>query len=233
MSASAVTVIIPVLNRPHRIDPVVRSVVDSAPDAKVLLVPSHDSRLYEALEDALEISPNVSWYSYRDPHPECGNYAKKINWAVNQWVDTDWIFTGADDLHFHPGWWEATETWRKLPHIGVIGTNDLGHPRVYALHETSTHSLVRVSYVERYGTIDKEVKVLHEGYTHEFVDDELVGTAKYRHAWAFAPDAHVEHMHPIWGKAQWDDTYNDQGRRMYESRELYAQRCPLWGGTPI
>lgn len=237
MSASAVTVIIPVLNRPHRIIPVVMSIVMSAPDAKVLLVPNREGNgvrgMYEVLEDALELSDNVSWYSYMDWHPECGNYAKKINWAVSQWVDTDWIFTGADDLYFHSGWWEATDFLRSDPTIGVVGTNDLGHPRVYAMHETSTHSLVRVSYIEEHGLIDEPGKVLHEGYVHEFVDDELVGTAKYRGAWAFAPEAHIEHMHPIWNKAPWDATYDDQGRRMNESRALYAERCKLWGGVPI
>jgi hypothetical protein len=41
----------------------------------------------------------------------------------------------------------------------------------------STHSLVTRDYVERFGTIDEAGVVLHEGYPHEFVDDEFVQTA--------------------------------------------------------
>lgn len=231
-----VAVIIPVLNRPQCILPVVTSIVFSAPKAEVILVPSchhaQGASMYNELEDALELSNYVSWYSYHDTNPAVGNYAKKINWAL-QFTEAAWVFTGADDLLFHAGWLESARSFMVQDHVGVVGTNDLGHPRVYALHETSTHSLVRRSYIEELGTIDEPGKVLHEGYVHEFVDDELVGTAKFRRAWVFSPNSLVEHLHPIWGKAMWDATYEDQGRRMSESRALYAERCKLWGGTPI
>lgn len=241
MSASAheLCVIVPVLNRPHRIVPVVSSIIASVPGAQVIIVPSAEieetDAMHDAFIDAMDISDLVEVRPYRDVHPQCGNYAKKVNWAMREWSDATWIFTGADDLYFHDGWWEATERLRYVPSFGVVGTNDLGHPRVYAMGETSTHSLVRFSYAWNQGLIDDPTsgKILHEGYVHEFVDDEMVGTAKYRGAWSFCFEAHVEHMHPIWNKAPWDATYDDQGRRMNESRALYAQRCSLWGGTPI
>ena len=234
--SSDVTVIIPVLNRPHRIMPVVSSIVHSS-DAEIILVPSFENfseELEEAIAEALEFTDRVTSRPYRDLHPSVGNYAKKINFAMKEWVDTEWLFTGADDLYFHDGWFtQCMDTARQHPQARVIGTNDLGHPRVYAMHETSTHSLVRFDYAWEQGTIDEPGKVLHEGYVHEFVDDELVGTAKYRGVWAFSMLAHVEHMHPVWGKAPTDATYDDQGRRMNESRMLYRSRCPLWNGIPI
>jgi glycosyltransferase involved in cell wall biosynthesis len=230
-----VAVIIPVLNRPQRIVECARNLHVVTPKAKIFIVADH--RIYRqqemmgALDHVNFLYPDVDIVVIHDPHPECGNYAKKINKTL-QYVDAHYIFTGADDLHWHPNWLSMAEE-AMLRGVGVIGTNDLGHPRVYAMHETSTHSLVRRSYIEEFGTIDEPGKVLHEGYVHEFVDDELVGTAKYRNAWAFAHGSLVEHMHPIWGKATWDATYEDQGRRMNESRALYAERCKLWGGQPI
>lgn len=237
-SSADLTVIVPVLNRPHRIIPVVSSIMHSAPEAQVWFITNGEptaspiDAINAEISEAMRQWDNVWAFDFIDPAPACGNYAKKINYAAEM-IETEWLFTGADDLYFHDGWWEATWPLRSNPKVHVIGTNDLGHPRVYALHETSTHSLVRTSYARNQGLIDETGKVLHEGYVHEFIDDELVGTAKYRGAWAFAPTAHVEHMHPVWNKGEWDETYNDQGRRMNESRALYAQRCKLWGGTPI
>jgi hypothetical protein len=70
----------------------------------------------------------------------------------------------------------------------------------------ATHSLVHADYREC-GTLDEPWKLLHEGYWHNFVDDELVGTAMLRGTFAMAGDAHVEHLHPNWRKAADDETY--------------------------
>ena len=83
-------------------------------------------------------------------------------------------------------------------------------------------------YVENYGTIDEPGKILHEGYVHEFVDDELVMTARKRKAYAHAADAIVEHLHPDWGKGEMDTSYRQQKSRMRESVGLYHQRSRLW-----
>jgi hypothetical protein len=39
------------------------------------------------------------------------------------------------------------------------------------------------------------------------VDDEIVTAAKQRGVWAPALASVVEHLHPLWGKAEVDDTY--------------------------
>jgi hypothetical protein len=92
----------------------------------------------------------------------------------------------------------------------------------------STHSLVTREYVDRFGTIDRPGIALHEGYLHEFVDDEFVQTAMHRNAFAFAFDAHVEHLHPAWGKAPSDRSYEQAPFRMRMGRKLYRQRQHLW-----
>jgi hypothetical protein len=70
--------------------------------------------------------------------------------------------------------------------------------------------------------------VLFEGYPHEYVDDEFVGTARKRGAWAFAADSHVEHLHPSWGKAPMDPMYAAQRKRMTAGAMIYRSRRPLW-----
>lgn len=154
-----------------------------------------------------------------------GDYARKINVAYSS-TREPLLFLAADDLQFHPGWFERAAAHID-DHVGVVGTNDLGNPRVIR-GEHATHCLVARSYIDEHGTIDEHRKVLHEGYHHEYVDDELVGTAKQRGAWAFAGDSIVEHLHPHWGKAPTDELYDGQEARMRASRDHYLQRRRLW-----
>ena len=156
-----------------------------------------------------------------------GDYARKVNLCVSQ-VFTEWLFTGADDLKFHPNWFENAMKVRTEDKF-VIGTQDLGNPRVLrGIH--STHSLVHTEYAREYGlTVDNTPGVvLCQGYWHEYVDDELVGVAKKRGIYAFANDSIVEHMHPHWGKAENDSSYTAQDSRLAYSRPLYTRRKGMW-----
>lgn len=155
-----------------------------------------------------------------------GDFARKVNAAYRASTEP-FLFMGADDLHFHPGWLSAALARFEEPLVGVVGTNDLGNPRVMrGVH--STHSLVTRAYVERHGTIDESGKVLHEGYWHEYVDDEFVETSWKHKAWAFAHDSVVEHMHPSWGKGQMDDLYAENDVRMRSGKRLFLRRRPMW-----
>jgi hypothetical protein len=78
------------------------------------------------------------------------------------------------------------------------------------------------------GTVDEPGRLLHEGYGHNFVDNELVETAKTRDAWTFAADSIVEHLHPSWGKAERDQTYNIGRARFDADRRYFQRRQRLW-----
>lgn len=214
-----VAIIVPMLGRPHHIEPLLASIRSTCPQAEVVFAcsPGDDQVLLELHRRGERV--------FTVPGPRPGDYARKINAGFRR-TTNEVLFLGASDLLFHPGWAEAIE--RQLqPGIGVVGTNDLGSKRVMAgLH--STHSLVTRDYADRFGTIDQPGLVLFEGYEHEYVDDELVQTAMHRGAWAFAEDAHVEHLHPAWGKAPTDQLYRKQRERMRRSRVLYQQRRHLW-----
>jgi len=212
-------VVVPVLRRPHRVQPLLESLESSTPEPhRVLFVCTEgDTDQIAAVRES-----GFDWFTI--PHAP-GDYARKINEAYYM-TDHPELFTGADDLRFHPGWLSAALDLMSET-VGVVGTNDLGNRRVM-LGSHSTHSLVARWYVEEHGTADEPDKVLHEGYEHEFVDDELVGCAMRRGAWAFAPDSVVEHLHPQWGKAPTDDLYDRQTARMLASRALFRQRRRMW-----
>lgn len=216
---TGVVVLVPMLGRAHRVLPLLDSLTATAPHTRPLfLVSPGDGPVHAAVDAAGAERTTVD-----GPHP--GDYARKINTGLRESTEP-LLFLGADDLRFHPGWLEAA-TAKLTAGIGVVGTNDLGSPRVIA-GEHATHSLVTRDYAEQFGTIDQPGLILHEGYPHEHSDDELVETAKFRNAWAFAFDSHVEHMHPAWGKAPMDRMYRQQRQRMAQSRPIYNQRRQLW-----
>jgi hypothetical protein len=94
--------------------------------------------------------------------------------------------------------------------------------------EHSTHSLVTREYADNWGTIDGPGQILCEAYPHEYCDDELVGTAKWRNAWAWA-DARVLHEHPNWrSDVPVDEVYAGQRRRMAIGRRIFNRRRHRW-----
>jgi hypothetical protein len=216
-----VVIIVPMLGRPHRVQPLVDSITEATPCAhRILFVATKgDEAVIDAVTGTgcdLEIAPGRS----------VGDYAAKINIGYQRSTEP-FIFTGACDLHFHPGWFEAAVRHFADPAVGVVGTQDLANRRVLA-GEHSTHSLVSRSYVDRFGTIDRKGQVLHEGYPHCFVDDELVGTAKSRGAFRFEHDSIVQHFHPNFGTAEMDATYEKSNKSMRAGALIYRKRSRLW-----
>ncbi len=223
-----VAILVPLLQRPHRVRPFFDSLADATDLRRVhveFLTTSGDTAVIAEVDDVIaENRTSVGQSTMKAAH--IGDYAKKINHGYRATVEPV-LFLAADDLHFHEGWLEAGLAYFDDPTVGVVGTQDLGSPRVIA-GKHATHSFVRRSYADQFGTIDRCGLVLHEGYPHEFVDDEFVETAKSRGAWVFADDSVVEHLHPSWGKAPLDKMYRDEPRRMRTGRIVYAKRKHLW-----
>jgi hypothetical protein len=223
---SAVDVLVPVLGRPNRAAPLLASLRASERDVRlraVLICSAGDVDEIAACEaaepDELLVAP---W------KPGSGDYARKVNWAAER-SSSPWLFLGADDLAFHPGWAETAIRQGEATPARVVGTNDLGNPHVRrGIH--STHSLVARSYLE-VGLADGRPGLLYEGYDHQYVDNELVETAKWRREWAFAAGAVVEHLHPHWGKAETDATYEKALSRTPDDRALFFRRRRLWRRT--
>lgn len=211
-------VIVPMLGRPHRVAPLLTSLIETVPNARTLFM------LSDGDTEVIRAVTAIGGQLIRVPYRPVGDYARKINLGVRA-SDQPLIFSAADDLKFHAGWFEAAIVQLK-PGIGVVGTNDLGSPRVMN-GEHSTHFLFTREYANM-GTLDNPGTPMCELYPHEFVDDEFVGTARKRNAWAMALDSHVEHLHPNWGKAPMDASYASQASRMRRGRGLYTQRRRMW-----
>lgn len=241
-----VAILIPVLNRPHNIGPLLESIVatTTVPWHVTLLatVGYHDE--IAAVEAAVQAdSSRVRSKLCRRLPMQAGDYATKINTGVAL-TSEPFLFFGADDIRFHPGWFEAAATlmsddvWSCHRAVGVVGTNDMGPWRpnspsrdAVSAGEHATHCLVARWYTE-FGSIDNPTQVLHPGYPHEFCDDEFTATARHRGAWGYADDSHVEHLHPHLGKGESDSIYAAAPARLRKGRALYRQRCALWREDP-
>lgn len=214
-AASSVAILVPVLGRPHRVAPLLASIraATTSPHRVLFIVDPEDVPEQDAVRAA-----------GADMIVAAGSYARKINQGVAETSDP-LIFLGADDLAFHPRWMPEARA-KLVGDVRVVGTNDLGNPRVIA-GQHATHCLVARSYAHL-GTIDEPGHLLSERYRHNWVDQEFVETAKARGAWAFAKTSHVEHRHPHWQKGEMDDTYRT-GLATYDlDRGVYERRRHLW-----
>lgn len=218
-----ICIVVPVLKRPHRVLPTIQSVRDNTtvPYRLLFVATAGDDEEIATLR-------MVNADFVVEPRHGVGDYAFKINRGYRESTEP-YIFTGADDLSFHPGW-DTAALAKMEGSIGVVGTQDRCN-RFVLRGEHSTHSLVSRAYADRLGVIDKPGAILAECYPHEYVDNELVATAKARGAWAFAEDSVVEHLHPCCGKAPTDPSYDRQSRRMAQGRPIFNRRAPMWGNA--
>jgi glycosyltransferase involved in cell wall biosynthesis len=214
-----VTVIVPVLHRPQNVAPLVESLRASTGLADVVFV-CEDNDLIEWAEVDKAGAKRIV---------HSGSFAVKVNRAMRD-VDTPWVFIVGDDVRFHPGWLDHAQFVGNRHNAAVVGTNDLLNPRVLA-GEHATHLLIRTDYVKAVGASwDGPGVVCHEGYTHWYVDDEIVTAAKQREQWAMALGSHVEHLHHLNGKAAKDDVYEKGQANAQADAALFAQRARKFGG---
>lgn len=223
-----IVVIVPVLGRPGRVEPLIESYERAATvQTQLLFVTSPgDEEETEAIRTARATSIEALW--------EAGpsDYAMKINWAT-AWsrivFPSPFVFAGADDLCFCDGWDQAALDVAESTGAGMIGTDDLWNSQVMrGLH--STHSLFRRAYVDVVGASwDGPGTVYSEAYDHQWIDTEAVAVAKSRGQFAFAFGSRVEHLHPFAGKSERDPTYEKALRASAADHSLFLQRQRKFG----
>lgn len=213
-AATNTVVLIPVLGRPHRVRAVLDAFTGTARGARVLFIANPDDQL--ELDAIAAAGGELLMVD--------GNYAVKVNTAIRA-VTEPLVFLAADDLKPRPGWLPAARGLLD-GQVQVVGVNDL-IPRRPGRERHATHFLMTRQYALQ-PTIDGARGPLHEGYTHSFVDDELIATARHRGVYAYAAGSHVEHLHPMTGGAPDDETYRLGRRHFKHDRRLHANRSPLW-----
>lgn len=209
-----VAVIVPVLHRPQNAEPFMRSLRASTGLARVYAVADHDdpdtAAAWEAAGAEVIVGDGVT-------------FAKKVNLGYSK-TSEPWLFLTGDDVKFHAGWLDHAQHVADVLEASVVGTNDLGNPRVMS-GDHATHLLVRRSYVDEVGASwDGPGVVAHEGYRHWYVDDELVTAAKQRGVWQMSLGSVVEHLHPIWGKADSDEVYATGQASAEADRKVFLAR---------
>lgn len=210
----SLVVLVPVLGRPHRVRPLLANLRTTTPEARVLFIADPDDLAEQRAVN--ECGADMMLVE--------GSYAQKINAGVRETTEP-LIFFGADDLRFHSGWFKRATT-RLVGRTQVVGVNDL-LPRRPEKRGHATHFLVTREYAER-PTIDGHPGPLCEMYHHSFVDDEFAATARRRGAYVYAPEAHVQHLHPDNGSAPDDETYRKGRSRFRLDRRLYQRRQRQW-----
>jgi hypothetical protein len=150
-------------------------------------------------------------------------FAEKVNLGAGKTAEP-WLFLAGSDVAFHPGWLDHAQGAAQGGRFHVIGTNDLGNPRVQS-GEHATHLLIRRSYVDELGASwDGPGVVCHEGYGHMFVDDEIVEVARRRGVFAPALGSRVEHLHPAWKKGDMDEVYELGLSHWNADKALFGKR---------
>lgn len=219
-AAQETAVLVPVMGRPEHAEPFMASLRASTglATAYALIGP----------EDAVGGSAADSADAWKLAGAEVvvggwTTFAEKVNRGYEH-TREPWMLLVGSDVRFHPGWLDHAQAVAGDT-FHVVGTNDLGNPRVLA-GEHATHLLIRRSYVEEVGASwDGPGIVAHEGYRHWWVDDEIVAAAKQRGVWAMALGSIVEHLHPAWGKAPMDEVYELGASFVEQDRALFEERC--------
>jgi len=226
--SAEIAILVPVLGRPQSAQPLIDSIrrATTMPHRIVFICSSEDRHQHHACRATGEETLLASW----EPGP--GDFARKTNLGFRE-TEEPFVFCGADDLRFHPDWATAALAVAEETGACVIGTDDLGNPLVRRGRH-STHSLVRRSYALDPGcTMDRTGEIYCELYDHQCVDNELVETAQARGVWAFARDAKVEHLHPLWRRTPMDETYRKALANGRADIRLLGSRRRLWTARSV
>ena len=215
-----IVVVVPVLGRPQNAQPLADSLAASTDRVHLLFVCSPgDSAQIEACRATGADTLITSW------KPGPADFARKINLGYHE-SSEPFVFQGADDLEFTPGWADAALT--AIEGFMVCGTNDDANPAVRSGRH-STHTLFRRSYLDDPGaSMDGPGTVFSTAYDHQWCDNEAVAVAQARGVWTFAFGAVVRHRHPIWRTAPMDSTYAKGLARGVEDHAVFLDRRHLW-----
>lgn len=210
-------ILIPTLGRADKLAGVVSNILDSGVPRNTRIIFIGEAHDEETIAECRNLKATLI-LNQRSP-----SYAGAINTAVKA-TTVDAFFIGSDDLNFHHGWYQKAEVW--LDYFGVVGSNDLANFEVLR-GDHATHYLVTYEYAMQ-GSIDNPDQMLHEGYTHNWVDTEFIATAKFRNQYTPCLESVVEHNHPTWGKATMDATYAKGFDSESKDAHTFRERQHLW-----
>lgn len=212
--------VIPTRRRPHALALIAERFAAVTTGYRIIFVMRADDRASRRALDQLRTErPEV------DGVLAAGGYPAAVNAGVRASREP-LILVGADDIKPHPGWLETAKTYMS-EEIGFVSLNDLGN------HDVMAGKYATLPLVARWYA-DSEGDLYHEAFQHTGCDLDASLRAQQRGAYAYAADAVMEHLHPVWGKGEVDPTYrrggmNDAKRRADDA--LVDARWPGWQQT--
>lgn len=228
-----VDIVVPVLDRPHRAAPFVDSLARSVQIRRVAVL---------AVVSAADPVSAEAWERAGADVLVCyepGTYSRKVNLAYRELErlgsPAPWTLYLGDDVRFHAGWLDHALAVAHSTGAAVVATNDWGlEPDA----QSCVHPLISRAYVRDAGASwDGPGVVAHEGYRHYYVDAEWCALARWRGAWAAAPDAVIEHLHHLFRKAPVDRVYELATSYLAADRALFEERYHRWveirGAQPV
>lgn len=207
-------ILVPSLDRPHRLRDVVANIHENTPEEHFILFCVSDKESKTILDELDE------WY-LDDSDAEDHRYVTRMNKLIAYLDDAETVFFGSDDVIHHRGWLSAAlRVMEQGPSVVVV--NDL--------HNISgTQAVVRREYLER-AVFDAPGLAFHPGYHHNFADNEMFFTASQQGEYARALDSIVEHIHPFFGGTKrigWDKTYENAQKGWDKDLALWEARSKL------
>jgi hypothetical protein len=211
-----VAILVPVMRRPQNVLRMLSSLDESgcADRCTIYFIADADDEL--ELDELQRCSANVIVN-----HSELRTFAVKCNLGYRE-TDEPWMLLVGDDVRFGMHW--VDDAFAEDDGSSLISTNDMLNRGVMrGLH--ATHPLIRRSWADQRGASwDGAGTVCHDGYRHWYVDNEWTAVAQYDREFRYAPEAIVEHLHPLAGKGHDDEVYRLGQSHAAADRALYLQR---------
>lgn len=177
-----------------------------------LAIPENDKKTLAAAEDLPPIR-----FIVKRPAKTTAVEGWNLAYAAAYADFADWFVLGADDIVWHPGWLAAALACAEKNKAQVIGLND-GHTN---LRHYGAHYMVHRDFIKKHmGGV-----FIPPAYKSWWFDREICEKAHGLGLYAAAHDATAEHLHPEWGTAEMDDTYelgyplHDEDRDLYQARK--------------
>lgn len=221
-----VAVIVPVMQRPQNVAPLVESFnATNDGTAKLYFVCDPDDDAEIAAVRAAGLEPLISHRGH--------TFGQKANVGYEETPES-WLFLCGDDVEFTPGW--LAEARKLSDRYHVIGSNDSERGRIrnpqVATGRHADHWFTRRAYIDDDGSsLEGPGVFCPEAYGHWYTDKEVIGLARARGVFGFADECRVIHHHPGYDgdeQARQDDpVYMKAVDWQERDRIKFMQRVPL------
>ena len=205
-------ILMPTLWRSHKLGDLIDNINEATwelPHKIYFMCPSDDQDTIDLLTERGE----TFWID----GPDDMGYATRIN-KMYKLTTEPWIFTGSDDIYFHPDWLTNALRYRAY---AVVSPED-GNNR------WGTNFLINRTYIEEQSGCMDIPDVVFYPYGHFFCDTELREVATKRGVFINAPHSQVEHRHWSNGWTDNDIVYDLGLSRFDEDQRVYTSREHLW-----